>query len=133
MTQSASDHYQVSVGGAVGGNVVVGRDNQIVTTPGVSAADLAAFAAAVAELKARVAATPEAAAQLDALHAAATAPTPDLDAMQRVRSWFMMHLPTLAGAVTGLVVHPVVGALVKSAGDAVAAEFHRRFGDASKA
>ena len=48
--------------------------------------------------------------------------------MVRVRTWFVAHLPSFAGAVTGLLVHPVVGALVKSAGDAVAAEFHRRIG-----
>jgi hypothetical protein len=75
---------------------------------------------------------PEAAAQLDELHAAVTAPTPDLTTMQRVRTWFVEHLPTMAGAVTGLLVHPVVGALVKSAGDAVTAEFQRRFGSTGK-
>jgi len=141
MAHPTGDHYQISVGGGVGGNVVVGRDNQIVTAPPAappaSAAELAAFAAAFAELKAQLAGVDNhaptgtasaAATQLDALHAAATAPIPDLGTMQRVRSWFIDHLPAFAGAVTSLVVHPVVGVLVKSSGDAIAAEFRRRFG-----
>jgi hypothetical protein len=130
------DHFQISVGGAVGGNVVVGRQNQVISSPtttGVSPADLAAFRSAVDQVKADVAAqAPEraeaAAAQLDELHQAATAAKPDLNTFERVRGWFVTHLPTFAGAVTGLLVHPVVGALVKSAGDAVVDEFHRRFG-----
>lgn len=142
MSQSG-DHFQISVGGAVGGNLVVGRENQIISSPTNSPrpsdAELATFRAAVDELKAQLAATApatpgstaaEAAAKLDELHAAATAPTPDVSTMVRVRTWFMAHLPSFAGAVTGLLVHPVVGALVKSAGDAVTAEFHRRMGAA---
>jgi hypothetical protein len=140
MSQSG-DHFQISVGGAVGGHVVVGRDNRVIAsptgTPRPTDAELATFRAAVDELKAQVVtATPtgsavtagEAAAKLDELHDAATAPTPDVSAMVRVRGWFVAHLPAFVGAVTGLLVHPVVGALVKSAGDAVAAEFHRRIG-----
>ncbi len=140
MSQSG-DHFQISVGGGVGGHVVVGRDNQVVSSPvgapRPSAAELATFQAAVDDLKAQLASThdvaaeatkAEAAAKLDELHAAATAKTPDVSAMVRVRTWFVAHLPSFAGAVTGLLVHPVVGALVKSAGDAVAAEFHRRLG-----
>jgi hypothetical protein len=133
MSQPSGDHFQISVGGAVGGNLVVGSNNQVIGSPTThfarpSAAELAVFTQAVEALKAQV--PPEAAAQLDELHAAATAPTPDLSKMQRVRTWFIEHLPTMAGAVTGLLVHPVVGALVKSAGDAVTAEFQRRFGAA---
>ena len=140
MSQSG-DHFQISVGGGVGGNVVVGRDNQIVASPTnaprPSAAEMASFRAAVDEVKSQLAAAAatsapgaagEGAAKLDELHAAATAPTPDVSTMVRVRTWFVEHLPTFAGAVTGLLVHPVVGALVKSAGDAVSAEFHRRIG-----
>jgi hypothetical protein len=143
VSQPSGDHFQISVGGAVGGNVVVGRSNQIISSPTTNVtrpndAELAAFKAAVDAVKAQSAAVvpgepavaAEAAAQLDALHAAAVAPTPDLSTMQRVRTWFVEHLPTMAGAVTGLLIHPVVGALVKSAGDAVTAEFQRRFGRA---
>ncbi|HEY1488867.1 MAG TPA: hypothetical protein VGF84_22350 [Micromonosporaceae bacterium] len=136
MSQPSGDHFQISVGGAVGGNLVVGNSNQVIGSPTTNyarptAAELAAFSEAVNAVKTQAAAHgPEAAAQLDALHAAVTAPTPDLSTMQRVRNWFVEHLPTMAGAVTGLLIHPVVGAVVRSAGEAVTAEFHRRFGSA---
>lgn len=138
MSQPTGGHYQVSVGGSVGGHVVVGRDNRVVGSTGgvVTAEQLADFKAAVDALKERVVvdasapplARAEAVAQIDALHTAATAATPDVPTMEKVRNWFGQHLPTFVGAVTGLLVHPVVGALVKGAGDAVVEEFKRRFG-----
>jgi len=139
MSQSSGDHFQISVGGRVGGDVQVGRNNQIIkTAPAVSPAELGAYRDEIDALKTQIAAmatvTPEekveAQQQLEDLHTAATAPTPDLDTMHRVKNWFANHLPGIAGAVTGLVVHPVVGAIVKSAGDAVVSEFRRRFGGA---
>ena len=48
--------------------------------------------------------------------------------MEYVKRWFVKNLPGLAEAVTGVVVHPIVGKLVEAAGDALAAEFRRRFG-----
>ena len=42
------------------------------------------------------------------------------------------HLPKLAGAVTGLVVHPVVGKIVEAAGDVAASQFRKLFGDVSE-
>jgi hypothetical protein len=48
--------------------------------------------------------------------------------MEYVKRWFVKNLPGLAGAVTSIVVHPIVGKLVEAAGDALAAEFRRRFG-----
>jgi hypothetical protein len=131
MSQPSGDHFQISVGGSVGGNVVVGRNNQVMTNSSittVTTADLAQFRAAVDELKAQL--PTEAAAQLETLHEAATAPTPDVSTMARVRTWFSAHLPTFVGAVTGLLVHPVVGALVKSAGDAIVEQFHREIPNA---
>jgi hypothetical protein len=47
--------------------------------------------------------------------------------MQSIRQWFGAHLPLLAGAVTSVIVHPVVGKLVEAAGDMVAGEFRRQF------
>jgi hypothetical protein len=139
MPTTPGDHYQISVGGHVGGNVVVGRDNQVIGSPTTnigrpSEAELAAFRTAVDSVKAEVMAAvapaqaAEAVAQLEEFHKAAVAPKPDLSTMQRVRTWFIDHAPTMVGTVTGLLVHPVVGALVKSAGDAVVAEFRQRFG-----
>ncbi len=138
MSTSSGDDIRVSVGGSVGGHVVAGRNNTItnsaVTTyPRPTEAELAEFKTAVDAVKRQaLAASPEegldAVDQLTEFHKAATAPKPDLTTMQRVRTWFVKHLPTMAGTVTGLLIHPVVGALVKSGGDAIVAEFKERFG-----
>jgi len=53
---------------------------------------------------------------------------PDLTTMEYVKNWFEKNLPQLAGAVTGLVVNPIVGKLVEVAGETIANEFKRRFG-----
>ncbi len=42
-----------------------------------------------------------------------------------VKRWFRKKLPTLAGMVTGVLVNPIVGKLVHSAGDAAMAELDR--------
>jgi hypothetical protein len=56
---------------------------------------------------------------------------PDLTTMEYVKNWFEKNLPQLAGAVTGLVVNPIVGKLVEVAGETLAQEFKHRFGGAS--
>jgi hypothetical protein len=48
--------------------------------------------------------------------------------MEYVKNWFTKNVPGLAGAVTSVVVHPVVGKLVSAAGEAISSEFKRRFG-----
>ena len=53
---------------------------------------------------------------------------PDLSTMEYVKKWFGKNLPGLAGAVTSVVVHPIVGKLVEAGGEALVSEFHRRFG-----
>lgn len=64
----------------------------------------------------------------DELAETLAAPQPDLGVMGYVKQWFTRHLPQLAGAVTGVIVHPIVGKLVEAAGDGLAAEFKRHFG-----
>ena len=72
--------------------------------------------------------TPDAAAEkLDELQAAVTAEKPELSTMEYVRDWFVKYAPKFAGAVTALVVNPIVGALVGAAGETLATEFKRRF------
>jgi hypothetical protein len=66
-------------------------------------------------------------AKVEELAEALAQPQPDLATMESVRNWFGRRLPALAGSVAGLVVHPIVGKLVGAAGDALAAEFRRRF------
>jgi hypothetical protein len=62
------------------------------------------------------------------LEEAITAPQPDLTTMEYVRNWFIKYLPQLAGTVSALVVHPIVGKIVEVSGEAIASEFKRRFG-----
>lgn len=130
------DHYEIRTEGGVSGQVVVGRDNTVSRVEG-PAAPAAVSEQQLAELRtefARVRAllpddAPERAGELlDELEESATAPEPDLSTMEYVRRWFARHLPALAGAVTSLVVHPVVGQLVAAAGGTLAEEFRRRFG-----
>lgn len=45
-----------------------------------------------------------------------------------MRNWFVKKNPTVAGAVTSVVVSPIVGKLVQPGGDALVADFQRRFG-----
>jgi hypothetical protein len=53
---------------------------------------------------------------------------PNLSKMESVLNWFKDNLPQLAGAVTSVILNPIVGKLVEAAGDLVAEEFTRRFG-----
>ena len=48
--------------------------------------------------------------------------------MEYVRNWFVKNLHGLAGVVTSVIVHPIVGKLVEASGDALVGEFCRRFG-----
>jgi hypothetical protein len=63
----------------------------------------------------------------DELKDAVLAPEPDLSTMEYVKGWFSRNLPALAGAITSIIVNPIVGKLVEAAGDVVAGEFRRRF------
>jgi hypothetical protein len=53
---------------------------------------------------------------------------PDLTTIQYVTRWFGANLPKLAGVVTGVVVHPIVGRLVERGGEMLADEFGRLVG-----
>jgi hypothetical protein len=48
--------------------------------------------------------------------------------MEYVRNWFVKNLPSVAGSVVSLIVHPLVGKLVEVGGDAMATTFRKRFG-----
>ncbi len=62
------------------------------------------------------------------LESAVITAEPDLTTMEYLRNWFVKRLPSIAGAVTDVIVNPIVGKLVGAAGDSLAAEFRRRFG-----
>ena len=116
---------QVAIGGTVS------QTSTSMVPQGPSEADLAALLQQFATLRNEVLAdadTPDAAAEkLDELEAAITADKPELSTMEYVRDWFVKYAPKFAGAVTALVVNPIVGALVGAAGETVATEFKRRF------
>jgi len=71
----------------------------------------------------------EAQAKVAELETAVVADEPDLTTMEYLRNWFIKRLPSIAGAVTGVIVNPIVGKLVGAAGDGLVAEFRRRFAD----
>jgi hypothetical protein len=134
----------VSIGDSVqeGGQVGVGRDisQSYVRTHtegagAVTEADLAELRRAVEEVRARILAEApreqQAAAleRVDELQEAVVAEEPDLTTLQYVRRWFGKNLPELAGSVTGLIIHPVVGKIVEAAGELAASQFRALFGN----
>ncbi|HHS98224.1 MAG TPA: hypothetical protein ENK08_10095 [Chloroflexi bacterium] len=137
--EPSGDEIRATISGDVSGQVAVGKgiiQTQVTAEarPEVTEEDLAALRQMLAELKEKVAAEapPEkkeaALERVQELEEAVTAEKPDLTTMEYVKQWFVKNLPGLAGAVTGVVVNPIVGKLVEAAGDALAAEFRRRFG-----
>jgi hypothetical protein len=48
--------------------------------------------------------------------------------MEYVKNWFRKNVPALAGMVTSVVVHPIVGKLVEAGGDMLVKDFNKRFG-----
>lgn len=139
---TGGDRIRAHITGPVSGQVAVGKNiaqtQTLGVAPDVTEAERTELRAALADLRAQVAgAAPvekrdAALERVSELEAAVAAEQPDLTTMEYVRNWFVRNLPALAGAVTSLVVHPVVGKLVEAAGDALAGEFRRRFGEASK-
>jgi hypothetical protein len=125
------DHINAQISGDVSGQVAVGKDNVQTQATGDSALkaltpeEREQLAALFADLRVRVRgeAPPDvrdrALDRVDELEDAVTGEEPDPTTLQLVRRWFAKHAPALAGAVTSLVVHPLVGRLVEAAGDAV--------------
>jgi len=133
------DSIQATISGGVSGQVAVGKkiaQTQISTSrPEVTEADRAELRQLLADLRAQVAANAPpgekdaALERVDELGEAITAKEPDLTTMEYVTRWFGKRLPQMAGLVTGVVVHPVVGKIVEAAGDLLANEFKQRFGE----
>ena len=137
--EKSGDIIRATISGDISGQVAVGKGiSQIETIgvirPEVTEADRAELRQILADLKAKVAAEapPDkkdaALERVEELEEAVAAEEPDLTTMEYVKRWFVKNLPGLAGAVTSVIVHPIVGKLVEAAGDALAAEFRRRFG-----
>ncbi len=135
--ERTGDSISVHIEGDVSGQVAAGEhitQTRHTGGAGPTAEELAALRQELAALKSLVAAQapPEqqqpALARVDELAEAVTAEKPDLTTMEYVTRWFGKHLPALAGAVTSIVVNPIVGKLVEAAGDALANDFRHRFG-----
>ena len=139
--KSKSTHgIQVSVGGDVSGQLAAGENitqMSTKTTGKVTKAELEELNQLLAHLRSKVEveAHPDkkdaALERAGELEQAITEKKPDLSTMEYVRNWFVKNLPGLAGAVTSVVVHPIVGKLVEAGGDALVEEFRRRFGGVS--
>ena len=137
--QKSGDEIYADISQVSGSQITVGKGNvqqQFTgsTAPEITEAGLADLWQKLADLQARVEA--EAPAEnkdaalkrVKELEAAVMSTEPNLTTMEYVRDWFGRNLPALAGAVTSVVLHPIVGKLVEAASEALAAEFHRRFG-----
>ena len=134
----SGDEIRATISGDVSGQVAVGKDieqKQIIgARPQVTEADLEAIRQMMADLRAQVAAQapPDkkdpALERVDELEEAITAEEPDLTTVEYVKKWFAKHLPQLAGAVTSVVLNPIVGKIVEAAGEVAASEFRKRFG-----
>ena len=130
--------YRADITGGVSGQFIQGdRNVQIQSSAAgqpVSEGELAELRAEIDRLRQAVAsaAPPDlkeaAIDRVNELEEAVTAKKPDLDAMGGVKSWFIKRLPALAGGVSSIFIHPILGKLVEAAGEGIAAEFRRRFG-----
>lgn len=134
MSQSIGDSITGNIIGDVSGQVAVGKDIAQSQTVGAGAelseAERAELAQLLADLRARVAAEapPEqqeaAIERANELEEALNADEPDLTTVKYVKGWFVKRLPGLAGLITGVLVHPLVGKLVRNAGDVALEQLH---------
>lgn len=132
---TGGDHITGTFTGNVTGQVAVGKNisqtHQVGAPEPVTDAEREELRQLFAQLKAEVAsqAPPDQKAaaleRLDELEEAVQAEEPDLNTMEYVKRWFLRKLPTFAGVVTGVLVNPVVGKLVQSAGDSAVAQLDR--------
>jgi len=125
---NVSDRSQVAVGHHIEQSQVHGAP------PLMTEAEMVQLRQMFEELKTKIAqeAPPaekdKALERVDELQEAVTAKEPDLTTMEYVRNWFVKNLPSVAGSVVSLIVHPLVGKLVEVGGEAIATTFRKRFG-----
>ena len=137
--QHTENKGDINIEGDVNGQFAIG--NQITQTQSVqnlhaqvTQADIQELHTLIEDLKQKVnsTASPEfkdkALERASELEEAITAQKPDLTTMEYVRNWFIKYLPQLAGTISALVVHPIVGKIVEVSGEAIAVEFKRKFG-----
>jgi hypothetical protein len=139
---SAGHAITATVTGDVSGQMAIGANIQQVRSEGAPVTAegrelLADFRRAVEELRAEIDAgvpaelagpAQERVDELETAVAAAAEGKAEMDVttFEYVRRWLGKNLPAVAGAVTSVVVHPLVGKLVEAAGDAAAGAVRRR-------
>ena len=138
MTKKQKSQSQVSwnSGNITGSQIVVGDGNVMIHTeaPAITTAELKKLRAKFRMLKQQIEATVpedkkvEALNKADQLQVTVLDKNPNPSKMASIRNWFVKNAPGIAGVVTSVVVHPIVGKLVEAAGDAVASEFKKKFG-----
>ena len=126
----------VTIDGNISGQVAVGQNinqSKIETYSSVTPQEMEELRQLLVQLRSKVEseipADKKAAAleRVNELEQAVTEKKPDLSTMEYVRNWFVKNAPGVAGAVESVVVHPIVGRLVEAAGDALTADFKKRF------
>jgi hypothetical protein len=135
--KESADHIQAQIGDHAQ-QVAVGKDiiqqQQISGTIEVTEADLEQVRRLFAELKRQIeqSAPPEkksaALERVGELENEFAGQKPSLTTLEYVRNWFGKNLPSLLGAVTSVLVNPIVGKVVEAAGEIAAGELKRRFG-----
>jgi hypothetical protein len=118
--------YNISFGNVSSSQFVTGDYNHVAQTVGMTPEDVAALRGVFDGLRTVVSADApaerreEAVAQVAELEQALVAKEPDPSRVRRALQWFRDHAPQLVGAVTSVVVNPLVGRAVAGAGEAVA-------------
>lgn len=128
--EQASGKYNINISGDMShSQTVVGDYNTVTQKIGLTPQEAAQLRAVFAGLRSAVAeqAPPErreaALSEAGELEGAIVAERPDPGRVRRALEWFRDNAPQLVGAVTSVLVSPVVGKVVEGAGQAVAGQF----------
>jgi hypothetical protein len=127
----------INIDGDVRGQIAIGNNisqSQVNSHPVATPAEMKDLRQLINELRSKIE-TEVAPAKKDSalervgeLEQAITEEKPDLTTMEYVKNWFGKNVPALAGMVTSVVVHPIVGKLVEAGGDMLVKDFNKRFG-----
>jgi hypothetical protein len=133
----SSEIPNIQIDGNVRGQIAIGNDisqSQVNSHPVATPAEMDDLRQLINELRSKIE-TDVAPAKKDSalervgeLEQALTEEKPDLTTMEYVKNWFRKNVPALAGMVTSVVVHPIVGKLVEAGGDMLVKDFNKRFG-----
>jgi hypothetical protein len=121
--------FDIHIGDVSHSQVVVGDYNTVTQKVGLSPEDAAKLRGVFEEFRSSVKeeAPPErrdeAVAQAEELERAVVSERPDVGRVRSVLRWFRENAPQLAGAVTSVVINPLVGKVVEGAGQAISDQF----------